>query len=106
MRSIAGASEALAGQLSVLTADANGARGSAAPKLGCPRRLGARRGRLVLRIGLIFARWLSVGCEQQALFDRDLMVSIRIRHGDIEAAGHPRDRRRSSSRRRPASGHS
>ena len=68
------------------------AHGSAAPKLGCPRRLGARRGRLVLRIGLIFARLLSVGCEQQALLDRHLMVSIGIRHGDIEAAGNARDR--------------
>src|ERR1700722_12831391 len=66
--------------------------GSAAPKLGYPRRLGACRGRLVLRIGLIFARLLSVGCEKQALLDRDLMISIGIRHGDIEAARNTRDR--------------
>ena len=68
-----------------------GAHGSAPPKLGYPRRLGARRGRLVLRIGLIFARLLSVGYEQQAPLDRDLVVSIGIRHGDIEAAGNARD---------------
>src|SRR6202020_2551988 len=68
------------------------AHGSAAPKLGYPCRLGARRGRLVLRIGLIFARLLSVGCEPQALLDCDLMFSIGVRHGDIEAAGHTRDR--------------
>jgi hypothetical protein len=68
-----------------------GAASASALKLGHPRRLGARRGRLVLRIGLGPAGLLCVGWERQAFLERDLMVSVGIRHGDVETAGGARD---------------
>jgi hypothetical protein len=53
--------------------------------------LGIRRRGLILRVSLVLARLLRIRREHQALLESDLVITVSLRHLDVEFARRSRD---------------